>query len=123
MPNHPSRMGRLRDGELDAIFDEGVVMWADQVTGAGVSPLPISPAQPDALEAQGYRRAVIEQDRYPSLPADVPALDYGGWPIFCRSDTPDPLVDQFCRALPVTPMEVPLHPRAAAVWAGQGYMR
>src|SRR6201996_8103389 len=29
MPNHPSRMGRLKDGELDAIFDEGVVMWAD----------------------------------------------------------------------------------------------
>ena len=149
MPNHPSRMGRLKDGELDAIFDEGVAMWADQVTAAGASLLPLSPAQLDALEAQGYRRAVIEQSRYPSLPADVPALDYGGWPIFCRTDTADALVDQFCRALivrgdtivwdiggvrqpplplermvrdsPVTPLDVPLHPRAAAVWAEQGY--
>ena len=54
MPNRPSRMGRFQDGELDAIFDEGVVMWADQVTAAGGSLLPISPAQLDALEARGY---------------------------------------------------------------------
>ena len=26
MPNHPSRIGRLKDDELDAIFDEGVIM-------------------------------------------------------------------------------------------------
>jgi hypothetical protein len=26
MPNHPSRIGRLERGEIDAIFDEGVVM-------------------------------------------------------------------------------------------------
>ena len=31
-------------------------MWADQVTAAGAHLLPISPAQLDALEAQGYRR-------------------------------------------------------------------
>jgi hypothetical protein len=65
-------------------------------------------------------------------------------------DTPDELVDQFCRALlakrdaivwdiggvqqpplplermvrdsPVTPLDVPLHTRAAAVWAEQGYL-
>ena len=93
---------------------------------------------------------MIEQSRYPSLPADVPALAYGGWPIFCRADTADALVDQFCRALiargdtigwdiggvrqpplplehlvrdsPVTPMDVPLHPRAAAVWGEQGFL-
>jgi TRAP-type uncharacterized transport system substrate-binding protein len=82
MPNHPSRIGRLKDGELDAIFDEGVVMWADQATAAGAQLLPISPAQLDTLEGLGFRRAVIEQSRYPSLPVDVPALDYGGWPIY-----------------------------------------
>jgi len=60
MPNHPSRIGRLKDGELDAIFDEGVIMWADQVTAAGARLLPISPAQLDALTSQGFRPAVIE---------------------------------------------------------------
>jgi hypothetical protein len=29
MPNDPSRLGRLEARELDAIFDEGVIMWAD----------------------------------------------------------------------------------------------
>jgi TRAP-type uncharacterized transport system substrate-binding protein len=150
MPNHPSRIGRLKDGEIDAIFDEGVVMWADQVTAAGARLLPIGPAQLDALEGQGFRRAVIEQSRYPSLAADVPALDYGGWPVFCRTDTPDVLVGQFCRALiarrdtivwdiggvrqpplplermvrdsPVTPLDVPLHPGAEAVWREHGFL-
>jgi TRAP-type uncharacterized transport system substrate-binding protein len=150
MPNHPSRIGRLRDGELDAIFDEGVVMWADQVTAAGASLLPIGPGQLDALEAQGFRRAVIERSRYPSLPADVPALDYSGWPVYCRADTDGQLVELFCQALvarrdsivwdiggvqqpplpleqmvrdsPVTPLDVPLHPRAEEVWKRHGFL-
>jgi hypothetical protein len=93
---------------------------------------------------------VIEQCRYPSLPADVPALDYGGWPIYCRTDTADELVELFCQGLvarrdsivwdiggfqqpplplermvrdsPVTPLDVPLHPRAAAVWQQHGFL-
>jgi hypothetical protein len=66
------------------------------------------------------------------------------------TNTPDELVDQFCRALvakrdtivwdiggiqqpplplermvrdsPVTPLDVPLHPRAVAVWTEQGFL-
>lgn len=150
MPNHPSRIGRLERGEIDAIFDEGIVMWADQVTAAGAQFLPLSPDRLEVLAAQGFRRAVIERSRYPSLPGDVPAVDFSGWPIYCRSDTPGVLVEQFCRALvsrrddivwdiggvcqpplplermvkesPVTPLDVPMHPRAAAVWQQHGYL-
>jgi TRAP-type uncharacterized transport system substrate-binding protein len=150
MPNDPSRLGRLQRGELDAIFDEGVVMWADLVMAAGARLLPLSPGHLAALEAQGFRRALIEKSRYPSLPGDVPAVDYGGWPIFCRSDTPDALIKQFCQALvsrrediawgiggarqpplplermvkesPDTPLDVPMHPCAAAVWRQHGYL-
>jgi TRAP-type uncharacterized transport system substrate-binding protein len=127
-----------------------VVMWADLVAEAGARLLPIGPGQLTALEAQGFRRAVIERSRYPSLPADVPALDYGGWPLYCRADTDDQLVELFCEALvarrdsivwdiggvrqpplplaqmvrdsPVTPLDVPLHPRAAAVWKQHGFL-
>ncbi|HTU74528.1 MAG TPA: TAXI family TRAP transporter solute-binding subunit [Trebonia sp.] len=150
MPNDPSRLGRLERGELDAIFDEGVVMWADLVTAAGARLLPLGPGQLAALEEQGFRRGLIEKARYPSLPADIPAVDYGGWPIFCRGDTSDVLVEQFCQALvsrregiawgigaarqpplplermvrdsPDTPLDVPLHPCAAAVWRQHGYL-
>jgi TRAP-type uncharacterized transport system substrate-binding protein len=150
MPNHPSRIGRLERGEIDAIFDEGVVLWADLVTGAGAGLLPLSPSQLDGLQAQGFRRGLIEKSRYPSLPGDVPTVDYSGWPIYCRTDTPDALVEQFCQALasrrddivwdiggvrqpplplermvresPMTPLDVPMHPRAAGVWREHGYL-
>jgi TRAP-type uncharacterized transport system substrate-binding protein len=150
MPNHPSRIGRLERGEIDAIFDEGIVLWAELLAAAGASLLPLGPEHLTALEAQGFRRALIEKSRYPSLPADVPAVDYSGWPIYCRADTPDPLVEKFCQALvrrrdhipwdiggvsqpplplermvresPVTPFDVPLHPAAAAVWRQHGFL-
>ena len=150
MPNHPSRIGRLERGEIDAIFDEGIVMWADLLAGVGASLLPLGPEHLTALEAQGFRPALIEKSRYPSLPADIPAVDYSGWPIYCRTDTPDSLVEKFCQALvrrrdhipwdiggvsqpplplermvresPVTPLDVPLHPQAAAVWKQHGFL-
>jgi uncharacterized protein len=150
MPNHPSRIGRLERGEIDAIFDEGVVMWADQVAAAGASFLPLSPHHLEILQGEGFRRALIEKSRYPSLPRDVPAVDYSGWPIYCRAGTSGALIEQFCQALvsrresivwdigdvrqpplplermvkdsPVTPLDVPMHPSAAAVWRQHGYL-
>jgi TRAP-type uncharacterized transport system substrate-binding protein len=150
MPNDPSRMGRLKAGEIDAIFDEGVIMWADLVAGADAEFLPLSEAHLDALEAQGFRRGLLEQSRYPSLPGDILTVDYSGWPIYCRADAPDALIEKFCQALitrrdaivwdiggpqqpplpldrmaresPSTPQDVPLHPAAAAVWRAHGFL-
>lgn len=150
MRGDTDRIGRLAAGEIDAIFEEGVVLWADAVAGAGASLLPIDDAHLRVLEQQGFRRGVIPASRYPSLPADVPTVDYSGWPVFCRTDTADLVVEQFCRGLhsaqdhlvwdlgpvqqaplplarmvsdsPGTPLDVPLHPRAEAVWRELGYL-
>lgn len=150
MPNDPSRLGRLRDGEIDAIFDEGVIMWGDQVAGAGAEFLPLDPGHRAALRAEGFRDGVIEKSRYPSLASDIPTVDYSGWPVYCRASAPDALVEKFCLALiarrdtivwdiggprqpplplermaresPATPQDVPLHPAAAAVWRAHGYL-
>ena len=99
MPNDPSRIGRLKAGEIDAIFDEGVVMWADLVAGAGAAFLPLHEPQLAALVAEGFRRGTLEQSRYASLPGDIPTVDYSGWPIYCRADAPDALITKFCQAL------------------------
>src|SRR5258707_14268191 len=72
MPNDPSRMGRLKAGEIDAIFDEGVIMWADLVAGAGAEFLPLSARHLDALVGHGFRRGLLQQSRDPSLPAHIP---------------------------------------------------
>ena len=151
MPMHPSRMGRLAAGEIDAIFDEGVGGWADMLAGAGATLLPIAPDRLAELGEQGFRATTVHAERFPTLAADVPTVDFGGWPIYCRADAADDLVDRFCRALaarreripweigpasqpplplermvndsPGTPLDVPLHPAARAVWIEHGWVR
>jgi len=83
---------------------------------------------------------------YPQLAADVPALDFSGWPIFVRADLSDNRVTQICAALaarkdriawqqpgplplarmcrdtPDAPMDVPLHPAAERFWRQCGYL-
>jgi TRAP-type uncharacterized transport system substrate-binding protein len=148
MPDDPSRMGRLAAGEIDAIFDEGVIMWANLVADAGASFLPVEHLE--ALQAQGFRRGLLGKSLYPTLPGDIETVDYSGWPIYCRADASDALIDKFCRALitrrdaivwniggpkqpplpleqmaresPSTPQDVPLHPAATAVWQEHGYL-
>jgi TRAP-type uncharacterized transport system substrate-binding protein len=89
---------------------------------------------------------VIEKEDFPKLAADVPSLDFSGWPIYTHQDTPDPLVNDFCKALeaskdripwaqegplPLAQMvrdtpegyiEVPLHPAAERFWRDCGYL-
>jgi hypothetical protein len=150
MPNDPSRIGRLAAGEIDAIFDEGVIMWADLVAGAGAEFLALDEGHVASLEAQGFRRGLLERSRYPSLPGDIGTVDYSGWPIYCRASAPVALIEKFCLALiakrdsivwdiggpaqpplpldrmdresPATPQDVPLHAAAAAVWRAHDFL-
>lgn len=150
MPNHPSRLGRLASGEIDAIFEEGTIIWANDVAGAGASILPIDDGHLAALQLLGFRRGVLDRATYPTLPADIQTLDYSGWPIYCRTAASDHLVQSFCAALsrskdrivwqigpehqpplplaqmvtdsPATPMDVPLHPAAHRYWSEHGFL-
>ena len=150
MPNDASRIGKAKTGELDAIFDEGVMLWANEVEAAGMHFLSLAENRLVALEQLGFRRGTIEKERYPNLPADVPTVDFSGWPIYCRVDTPDLLVRKFCESLEAgkkntvwhiggreqadlplarmvvesaeTPMDVPLHPAAQKYWTELGYL-
>ena len=150
MPNHPSRLGRLAGGEIDAIFEEGTIIWADDVTAAGASILPIDDEHLAALELLGFRRGVLDRATYPTLPTEIQTLDYSGWPIYCRTGASDHLVRSFCAALdrskdrvvwqigpehqpalplqqmvtdsPATPMDVPLHPAAHRYWSEHGFL-
>lgn len=151
-PNLPSRIERAVNGEYDAIFEEGVPIWANAVEGAGLRLLDISPKRLVELERIGFKSATIEKARYETLPADNATVDFSGWPIYTRIDTPDLLVWKFCEALearktsipwyigPVTqeslPLErivtdspgtplmgVPFHPAAEAFWNSAGYLK
>ncbi|MFM1815734.1 MAG: hypothetical protein RLZ98_2429 [Pseudomonadota bacterium] len=133
-------------GELTGLFDEGVHGWANQVVPAGMTVLRLEEETLARLEGMGYRRDVLSKAQYPTLPEDVPTLDFSGWPVFVRDDAPDDMVQRVCAALearkdiipwdgsgplpldqmcidtPAAPLGVPLHPAARTYWATKGYL-
>jgi TRAP-type uncharacterized transport system substrate-binding protein len=141
----PTRIGAFEKGEIDAIFDEAIGGWAGRGAAAGMHFLPLSESQLQQLEADGFRRAVISKGRFPQLPADVPAVDFSGWPIYTSLHAPENAIRAFCLALharrdritadgeplpigrmirdtPEGPLEVPLHPVAEQCWRELGYV-
>ena len=149
MPN--ARLHKVENDELEAIFDEAVNQWADRAVEAGMRFLPIDEEPLAQLERQGFKRAVIEKSLYHNLPADIPTVDFSGWPIFTHSEVPDLLITNFCAALEArkdviqwqmgvpmqpplplermckdgkdTPLDVPLHPAAERFWKEKGYLK
>ena len=148
LPPHPSRIGAVEKGEIDAIFDEALNGWADRASGMGMRFLRVEDEPLKKLTAGGFRPGTIEKARYPHLPEDVPTIDFSGWPIYTGSEAPDGFVTAFCRALearkdripweetgrlplpldrmchdaPDAPLQVPLHPAAEQVWRECGYL-
>lgn len=142
----PNRIGAMQRGEIDAIFDEGASAWGNIALELGMIFLSLDESMLTRLEAAGLRRGLIQQKYFPKLPADVPTLDFSGWPIYTRRDTPDSMVADFCRALdeckeripwaeeaplplaqmvrdtPEGHLEVPLHSAAERYWRERGYL-
>ncbi len=140
------RIGAVQRGEINAIFDEGASTWGNMALELGMNFLSLDEPLLTRLESIGLRRGLIEQNNFPNLSADVPTLDFSGWPIYTLESTPDTLVKDFCRALeeskahipwakdeplplaqmvrdtPEGHLEVPLHPAAERYWREQGYL-
>ena len=149
-PGRLSRLARVANGELDAIFEEGVVIWAGATPELGMRLLDIEGNRMADLVRMGFTPAVIEKARYKTLEKDVQTVDFSGWPIFTRTDAPELLIRKFCEAMearkdripwtwgpikqqdlqlarmlinsPETPVDVPFHPVAEAFWKELGYL-
>lgn len=142
----PNRIGAIMRGEIDAIFDEGASAWGNMALELGMKFLSLDEDILQEIEASGLRRGTIIRANFPKLDADVPTLDFSGWPIYTNANTSDGIVWDFCRALeeskehipwaqdeplPLTTMvhdtpeghlEVPLHPAAERFWRDRGYL-
>lgn len=143
---HTETFKALIRGEVDAIFDEAATAWVPQALDAGITLLPLAEATVAALEAMGYRRAILPRSTYHKLPRDILSLDFSGWTVFVHAEADDELVTQICAGLvarkayipweepgdlpvermareaPDTPQTVPLHPAAERFWRGRGYL-
>jgi len=146
LPDNAGRLGAVERGEVDAIFDEAVGVWVERAAELGMRLLPLDEAALQHLEGLGFRRDVIAKAAYPSLPADVPAIDFSGFAVFTRADAPDALITAYCAALeagkaripwegegplplermcrdtPEGPLDVPLHAAAERFWRERGYL-
>ena len=143
-PGDERRMDALHAGTIDAIFDEGLVLWFEEALAAGMEPIPLEDFALKKLEEIGWRRVVIPAGRYPHLKSDHLCLDYGGWPLYTRASLPDEDAYKVCDALQArkdeiswessstgigqlgqeteaTPRDVPLHPGAARWYEEHGF--
>lgn len=146
LPYREERLGKVKKGEVDAIFDEAVRQFVPKGVAMGMRFLPLEEPVLQEMERLGFRRSTMFRERFPDLPADVPALDYSGWPIYTHAGVPENLVytfcqsldarkatiawqeqrplplDQMCRDTPDGPLDVPLHPGAERYWREAGYL-
>jgi hypothetical protein len=150
-PGHLSRMARVAQGELDAIFEEGVIIWVGGLPNIGMRLLEIDAARLAELVKVGFKPGRLEKAHYKWLEQDVQTVDFSGWPIYTRIDAPALLIRKFCEAMearkdsipwnwgpvkqkdlplgrmvldsPDTPVDIPFHPVAEEFWREAGYIK
>jgi hypothetical protein len=140
LPHAAERWALVERGDRDAVFDEGVYNWGEEALRQGFVMLEVDQPALDRLEPLGYRRGVLSQGRFPSLPAHVTTLDFSGFGVVVRADADPGIVRAVCSALlarqaripwqggpelPLArmvsdsldaPLGLPLHPAAATFW-------
>ncbi|HXG51508.1 MAG TPA: TAXI family TRAP transporter solute-binding subunit [candidate division Zixibacteria bacterium] len=98
-PSHPARREALVKGTIDAVFDEGIKSWGQSALDAGFRYLPVEGSILKKLTAIGYRASAVPRSRFPSLPADVPTVDFSGWPMIVNASMPDEVAYALCEAI------------------------
>lgn len=143
---YPPNVEGVEKGERDAVFDEALHVWGPRALELGMRLLPIDEPALQSLEAMGYRRAANPMGRHVDIIADLPTLDFSGWPVYTHNNVADDFVRGFCAAIerchdripwqgegplpldrmcsdtPEAPMVVPLHPAAEEYWRERGYL-
>src|SRR5581483_6864376 len=114
-PDGPNRIGAVERGEVDAIFDEAMPMYANRALELGMRFLPVDEPQLQQLERMGLQRVAITREEFPALKEDVWTVDFSGWPVFTLASTSDHIVESFCAALEARKDRIP--------WYGEGPMR
>ena len=146
-PSHPDRRTAIENGTVNAVFDEGIKSWGQTAVDSGFHYLPIEGEILKRLAAMGYRTSVVPKSRFKGMPADVPTLDFSGWPMVVRVDMPDDVAYALCEAIEKrkdliptdnfkslsiaqlcandeeAPFDVPLHPGAERFYRERGYLK
>jgi TRAP-type uncharacterized transport system substrate-binding protein len=145
-PSHPDRRAAIEAGTVNAVFDEGIKSWGQTVLDHGFRYLPIEGPVLRQLKRAGYRAGLVPRSYFKGLPADVPTIDFSGWPMVVRADMKDDVAHALCEAIELrrkliptdnfkplampdlcansaaAPYDVPLHPGAKRFYRDRGYL-
>ncbi len=143
-PRAPERIQAMRDGTVDAVFDEGISGWGHLAIECGLRFVPIGEPGLSALKDLGWRVIPVDRTEFPELTEEHIGVSFSGWPLFTRADLPDDLAYAMAKALdtarplvqwdsakPISlrdlcvssdacPLDVPLHPGAERYYREQG---
>jgi uncharacterized protein len=146
-PSHPDRADLIRKGEVDAIFDEGVLSWGQFALERGFRILPVEDQVLARATSAGYDTVTLTADRLPGLRSPVTAVDFSGWPMIVHAEMEDAVAYALCEAIAArqsaiptdnfrpldlaqlctigaeTPRGAPLHPGAERFYRERGYLR
>ena len=146
-PSHPGRAEMIRKGEVDAVFDEGILSWGQFALDHGFRILTVEGAVRDRLTEGGYDMIALQKGRLPGLKGPVTSVDFSGWPMVVHADMPDDVAYALCEAIEArklvipadnfkalnlaqlcnpdeeTPRGAPLHPGAERYWRERGYLK
>jgi TRAP-type uncharacterized transport system substrate-binding protein len=106
-PGDIRRLNALERGEIDAIFDEGIITWLRQALDAGFVPWELEPDITKKVEALGWRDVVLPKARYPRLDRDYHVIDFSGWPIYASASLPEQMAYDACAAIAARQAEMP----------------
>ena len=145
-PSDPVRRASIENGQVDAVFDEGIKSWSRTALENGFRFLPVDGSILKHMTALGYRAARMTKEQFPGIRAEIQTLDFSGWPMIVRADMRDDVAYALCEtiekrkeAIPTdnykpldtaqlcsndeeAPYDVPLHPGAARFYRERGYL-
>jgi TRAP-type uncharacterized transport system substrate-binding protein len=143
-PGDARRMEAIAKGTIDAVFDEGLVLWLNAALDSGMQLITLDEAGFRHLTDLGWRKYTIKPGRYSSLKQAHTCIDYSGWPLYTRASLPDDDAYKICEAIAArrdqiywedsytgigqvgeetdaTPRDVPLHPGAVKWYREHGF--
>ncbi len=136
-PGDKRRLNAIKEGTIDAVFDEGITTWLGTALAGAMVPIELEPEVFAQMDKLGWRRVLIPKEEYAELDRDHPCIDFSGWPLYASAALPDQVAYDVCAAFAArqdempweegtytgvsqifteteaTPMDVPLHPGAA----------
>ncbi|MBM2810669.1 MAG: hypothetical protein HW416_1428 [Chloroflexi bacterium] len=114
------RVKGVPSGDVDAIWDEAMPMYAAAAWDADMRFLRFDEDHLKKLEAMGLRRVKLNREVFPQITDEVWAIDFSGWTVYTIDTTPDEYVTAFCEALEARKDRIPFFTPGPYSLAGDG---